>query len=357
MRIWFDALTPKQARIAAVLAEEGVKRGFDVFITCRCYDYVEEVLTLMGVKDYICLEGHGETKEEKLEKGISRMRLLLRTLSDRKIDIHISLTSPEGVRIAFGLGIPIVALTDTPHAYHVNKLTLPLANIVMAPKAIPIDEWLRYIPHGERDKIKTFDGIFEVMWVKRFKPSGQSLKRLGLERPFIVLRLEESKAAYYGFGDMTDLTFKIIEEALRRGYAAVVFPRYEHQEIMLRKAFSHEIERGFVIIPKGLFIDGLDLAWHASLVITGGSTMSHEAALLGTPALSYFPRHYHTDSYLRERGFPLYRCFDKVECLNIVRALLEKGEKANTLDLLKSIEDPTDRIFELALRLLQSAQA
>lgn len=77
-------------------------------------------------------------------RGIERQLALLDVVRD--FDVHVSLTSPDAVRVAFGLGKPIIALTDTAHSYFVNKLTLPLASTVIVPSAIPMSEWAKYIP-------------------------------------------------------------------------------------------------------------------------------------------------------------------------------------------------------------------
>jgi hypothetical protein len=41
------------------------------------------------------------------------------------------------------------------------------------------------------------------------------------------------------------------------------------------------------VIPQTA-VDGLDLIWHADLVISGGGTMNREAAALGVPVYSVF---------------------------------------------------------------------
>ncbi|WP_243665966.1 DUF354 domain-containing protein [Vulcanisaeta sp. JCM 16159] len=321
IKAWFDALTAKQARMAAILSIEGKKRGIDVIITCRKYDYVEEVLNAFGLR-YECVGYHGESTREKLLRGIERQLALLDVVRD--FDVHISLTSPDAVRVAFGLGKPIIALTDTAHSYFVNKLTLPLANTVIVPSAIPMSEWARYIPSAEIDKVRAFDGVFELMWINRFKPSGDSINRLGLKsKEFAVIRFEESRASYYDYGDKSRLLIKMTRNILENGYYVVMFPRYPHQEELIRTELGLFLKLGKLIVPRNTMLDGLDLAWHARLVITGGSTMAHEAALLGIPAISYFPQHYYIDDYLMGKGLPLYRCVAE-DCLGILNSILKQ---------------------------------
>jgi hypothetical protein len=349
IKVWFDALTAKQARIAAVLSVVGRDEGVEFLITCRRYDYVEEVLDMYNLR-YVCIGQHGESARDKLVKGIERQLALLDVVRD--FDVHVSLTSPDAIRVAFGLGKPIIALTDTAHSYFVNKLTLPLADVVIAPSAIPMSEWSRYIPSAEIDKVRAFNGIFELMWISRFKPTGETIGKLGLKsRDFVVIRFEEAKASYYGFGDKSKLLIRMARNILERGYSVVVFPRYPYQEDLVKSELGLFMRLGKLVIPRNARLDGLDLAWHARLVITGGSTMAHEAALLGTPAISYFPQHYYLDDYLISNGLPLYRCVDE-DCMNVLNKVLDMGiEHVDTSSVLRSMEDPTRLIISEIKRL------
>ena len=349
IKVWFDALTAKQARIAAVLGIVGRDEGIDLLITCRSYDYVEEVLSMFGLR-YVCVGQHGENAREKLIRGIERQLALLDVVGD--FDVHVSLTSPDAVRVAFGLNKPIIALTDTAHSYFVNKLTLPLANVVIAPSAIPMSEWARYIPSAEIDKVRTFNGVFELMWVSRFKPSGDSIRRLGVKsKEYVVIRFEEAKASYYNYGDKSRLLIRIAKNVLERGYSAVLFPRYAYQEELVKSELGLYMRLGKLVIPRNMRLDGLDLSWHARAVITGGSTMAHEAALLGTPAISYFPQRYYLDDYLISNGLPLYRCVDE-DCIDVVNKVLDMDIKhVDTTPLLSRMEDPTKLIINEIKRL------
>ncbi len=319
MKVLFDALTPKQARIASLLRLEGL----DVVITCREYYHVRDMLELYGMR-YVCIGKYGETPYEKLVEGLHRQLKLAELMRD--LDGVVSFPSPDAVRVAFGLGKKSIVLNDTPHAFHANSLTIPLSEYLIAPAAIPLDAWKPYCPK----KVETFDGLFEYMWVSRHKPSIETIRRLGLEPGrYVVFRPEEAKAAYYRW-DNSALRRKLVDTARSLGYVVVNVPRYGDQ--MIENAIN---------LTKA--VDHLDLAYYAAAVITGGMTMATEAALMGTPALSYFPEPLYIDTYLAAKGAPLYRCREVDECINKLKTALENGRVEPV-----RLEDPTKLIIKVA---------
>jgi Uncharacterized protein conserved in archaea len=320
MRALFDALTPKQARIAALLRLEG---GLDLTITCREYYHVRDMLDRYAV-GYRCIGRYGETPYEKLVEGLRRQLELAELVKD--LDGVLSFPSPDAVRVAFGLGKKSVVLNDTPHAYHANSLTIPLSEYLIAPAAIPEEAWRPYCPK----RVAVFDGLFEYMWVSRHRPDVETVRRLGLEPGrYVVFRPEEAKAAYYRWSNV-ELRRRLVDLARGLGYTVVNVPRYDDQII-----------EGAINLTKA--VDHLDLAYYAAAVITGGMTMATEAALLGTPALSYFPEGLYVDTYLEMKGAPLHRCRDVDGCAAELRRALDEGRKPAI-----RLEDPVKLIVDIA---------
>jgi Uncharacterized protein conserved in archaea len=323
-RFLFDALTPKQARIASILFQEGVKRGVNIVITCRDYMHLADILHIYGVPHY-CFGRYGVTPFEKLVFGIERQRQLAEVA--KEVDGMLSFPSPDAARVVFGLGKPVVVLNDTPHSTHVNRLVLPLSEVLITPSAIPRDVWRSYCPK----RIVEFDGVFEYMWISRFTPNEEAVRRLGL-RPgeYVVFRPEESHASYYKWNS-AELRSRLMDEFKKRGYVVVNVPRYPDQ-----------IVEGVINFTKA--VDHLQLAYFSAGVVTGGATMATEAALLGVPALSYFPGDYYIDAYLQKNGAPLFRCKDLDSCVNAVKEMLRAG-RGNA----PKLEDPTGLILEVAV--------
>ena len=318
-KVLFDALTPKQARVAAALRNANL----DILVTCRHYLHVREILQLFSVP-HMCLGQHGRDLREKLLQSSMRQLLLVPLVENR--DVVVTFVSPEAARVAVGLAKPLIVMADTPHAVHVNRLVMPLATLVIVPEATPPHLYAKYCP----SRIETVPGVFEAMWVTRHTPKPIH-RELGLsDYGYVVLRRHERYAAYSKW-DLSQLEARLVREIREAGYEVVLIPRYDDDVEWGRSVGAKVLDRT---------VDFLDLAAYAAAVVTGGATMATEAALLGTPSLSYFPEHYHVFDYLERIGAPIARCVGE-ECLDAVRRVLAMGRSR------PSVPDPTQRIVEL----------
>ena len=298
--VWLDVLTPKQALLMHYLALRIRRKGYETFITCRKYDYTESLLKSYG-ENYISVGEHGGgTLIGKLLASADRTLKLAKIISEIRPSALISYPSPSGCRAAFGLKIPIVLLTDTPHAIAVNKLTLPLAKYVVFSKCISRKMFKPYITPGT--KIVQYNGVEELEWTINYRSPKKFRERtlaiVNVEEPFIIFRPEETEAAYYKY---KPIFHKVLEYLKSKFEGKIVFlPRYVHQKEYVLKHFREN-----VIIPK----DPLDLRVlypKASMVITGGATIAREAALTGVPSISYFPVKTPINECVSSWGFPLY---------------------------------------------------
>ncbi len=333
--IWLDALTPKQARLCSSIYRELEVEGLDLIVTARDYAETLQILELEGIPYRSVGKYGGANKIEKLVAYATRAQKLVDELHNKEIRALISLSSPSAIRVAFGLGIPSITLNDTPHAFHVGRLTLPLSTKVIAPIAVPKKELVKL--GAEENRILQYDGVDEVAWVKFHEPNQQVLKEIGLEEgePFIVFRPPEEKAAYLSSLRSMNLV-NLMKFVVSKGVKVVLFPRYFDQ----RKA-AERLEG--VIIPKRA-LDTLSLYSYSSLIITGGGTMAREGSMLGIPSISLFPLDYplYVNDYLEKKGFPIYRFRSYEEALPLISEILESPEsyRINTKPLLAELKSP-----------------
>jgi predicted glycosyltransferase len=259
----------------------------------------------------------------RLRAGVKR-QLLFCNLFEKTAcqpDIAVSHCSVDQCRVAFGLGIPIIVTIDTPYADAVNRLTLPIANYIVASKAIPKEVLDNY---NVRARIAQFDGADEVAWIKDFEPG----VKYDFGKPLIVVRQVEEKAAYTNAKvDMLALARK-----LTRLGVVVFLSRYNRERVK------------DLIVPKG-FVDSASLAAEADLFVGVGGTITKEAALQGTPAIvvKLYPEQ-HVNDFLARKGFPIFKT-DVSGAPKLAQKLL--GEKRNVRHLLDKLENPVDLIEKI----------
>jgi hypothetical protein len=235
-------------------------------------------------------------------------------------DYAVSHGSIDLCRVAFGLGIPAISTADAPHAIAANKLALPLVNVVITSKAIPLWEYERF---GVR-KIVQFDGVDEVAWVKNYKP-----EPVKYEKPLIVVRQMETMASYAK--DKQDVTEQLAQKLASLGNVLFI-PRYDRHP------------RPGLIVPQK-FIDSVSLSAAADLMVSVGGTISREAALQGTPSIviNTFGTSY-VNNYLSKLGFPLFTV-EPGEVLKLAKKYL--GKKWNVKKQFNQLEDPVDYIEKI----------
>jgi hypothetical protein len=303
-----------------VLFFEGFVKENDCLVTTRRFGMLEELLKERGV-DATVLGGHGgRGPKEKLIQSARRLEKLAEFVNGQRMRAAIAKHSVELPRVAYGLGIPVFQFVDNEYAVHQNRLFLSLCAKVIVPGAVS-KEMLLAQGANPLDLVG-FDGVFESVQVRRFKPGGPPD---GLEtNRYVVIRPGPLFAAYY---DAEDITQEVIRHVADLGYRAVVLPRGE------------ETYQGAEVLRTS---DGLNLMYHAAAVLGGGGTMNREAALLGTPTISFYQGEVlGVDRYLIDNGL-LFHTRDAGGALKLMDRLMDKKEKLRerAAGLLDRMEDP-----------------
>ena len=319
MQVWYDACTGKHVRYAVAVARRLRNRGYEVILTTRVHPDTTSLAKALGERFVIVGKYNPTSAYTRLLEGTRRQLLFCKMFEKDPPDMAVSHQSPDMCRVAFGLGVPTINTSDAPHAIAANKLTLALSNVLIISKALPLRSYKKYGP----EKIIQFDGVDEVAWVQDYKPVN-----LEYERPLIVVRQMETQAAYaVGKDDMTETLAQKLSK-----YGHVLFlSRYERRH------------RENIIVPKG-FVDSVNLAAQADLVVTVGGTLAREAALQGTPSIvistSFFGRLY-VNEYVAKKGFPLFT-MPPARVLSYAKKYL--GKKFDMKNRLSELENPVDVI-------------
>lgn len=351
MRIWFDCNTAKEALLFPKIIHRIERRGYDYLLTCRDYGVTASLLSTFDLEYKVIGKHGGGTLQGKLLASADRTKLLAEyiiNLNDEKTPgFAVYLNSPEAARVAFGLAIPSACLNDTPHAKATIKLVIPFSNYIILPEFIPVQPYTALAP---RDNIQKYEGIDAVEIFRDFKPDEEVLSGLNLDpsQRIVLFRPEEAFASYYPSNSDNPLPIggKVLEKIISHypNVQVVVIPRYLEQ----RRAIEAQFPRENFIIPKEA-VDTRSLEAFSDLVITGGSTIAEEAAVQGTPAISYFPNPLYRWKWLKRKQFPGSQIRDIQEAIDKTLQILKNPEeyKKETSHILKKLQAPSDILVKI----------
>ncbi|MCS7113109.1 MAG: DUF354 domain-containing protein [Candidatus Bathyarchaeota archaeon] len=344
-KILVDILTPKQVLFFEPVIDKLRSIGFKVYVSTRSFRETLWLIERRGIDARVIGVYGGRELKGKLKASLDRCLDMLRLFEEVDPDAVLCFSSPEASRVAFGLSIPLYIANDSPHAEAVAKLTLPLARKLYTPKIIPIRMWIRY---GLRSsQIVRYNALDPAAWLKRFKPSTETIDKLGLnlDEPILVARFEESKSAYILRDSKSSPLPALIERILREDskLKIVVIPRYEDQMDALE-----DLNRRVIVCREP--VEAANLLYYASIFVGFGGTMTCEASLLGVPTLSLrFYGSYYTERYLERRGlleaaYTFEEAVDKLRYLAGNWRILKPRLKRKAARILEAMDDPSEII-------------
>ncbi|MEM3907273.1 MAG: DUF354 domain-containing protein [Nitrososphaerota archaeon] len=280
MDVWVDILTPKQALYFWPVVEKLRDKGHGVLVTARRYEQLDWLISRINLDIKVIGEFGGETLYGKLLSSTRRQLELLELFREDKPRIVLSSGSIEASRISYGLGARHILASDTVHS-PVNRICVPLSELILTPRFIPIKEWLRY--GAKKGMIKRYRSLDPVAWMKRISTFQESYMEIDLPENYILVRTPESKASYI-LGKGLEEVIKLINIITKlEKYSIVVLTRYREEANLIRE----KLPKGIIIIEKPIL--AIPLIKKASLVLSGGGTMTQEAALLGKPTIMFYP--------------------------------------------------------------------
>jgi predicted glycosyltransferase len=342
MKIWLDFCEPKSVIMLRPLYEK-LSKHHDVFITSRDFDSTLYLLERWGIRHIPAGKYGGASLLGKLKSYSNRISELIPIIEKEKPEFLFCITSPEALRISFGLHIPNIMFNDEPRSFGPCTTTFPYVDQVIVPGCIPI-EW--YLNYGlKKEKIIRFNGIDEVGWLSNFKPDKSLISDLNLEVDrYVVCRTEPTKAGYLldkmkpHETQLTKIIPKLIDSA--SDFKFLILTRNEEQFNYLKKLFTFEIKKDIIRIYKG--VDQLaHIMFFSKLVITGGGTMVRESALLGVPSIEFFPLEtYPQEQFLIDNNFPLKHFHKAEDSIKQAVDFIKGNYKIETFKKIKELENP-----------------
>ena len=306
-----------------------LKKNHSVLCTSRKYNQVTDLAKIRKQKLVIIGKHGGAEKHDKLNASLSRSKLLVKKISKFSPDITLSFCSPEAARVSYGLGIPHICFSDSPHAENVMRLVVPLVQKLLIPWIIPKKKFTKFgIDQNNIIQYKAIDAAtISKRKIKNIK------KTVG--KRIILIRLEEDEASY---SLKKRPIIPIVKEILKEfsGQEIVIMTRYTSQKKYLQQIFQKKIKILSTVVDSKL------LLYNADIFIGSGGTMTAESALLGIPTISYDAVPNIIEDYLVRKKLVM-REINPKKMVSVMKKVFKSSNsrrKNRAKKMMSSMEDP-----------------
>ena len=319
MKIWIDITNTAHVHFFMPIIRH-LEQHHEIFITARDFSETIPLLEKNNISYTIIGDHKGKNKFKKVIGLLSRiMKLMIKV---PYFDVSVSIGGQNTTIVSFLRKKPSVIFTDndTSYKYHSYKL----GSYFIFPSYFDFKKVIK--KYGvKREQIFLYDGFKEDIYVADFVPNSDFLKQLPFE-DFITIRPENLKASYVPENSTTIVPklFKVFKNE-----NILFLPRYKEE-----KKYAKGYENIFTPVEP---LNGLDVCWYTKAMLTGAGTFAREAALLGTPAVSFFPgkTFLTVDSIMQEKGLE----FKSREADDIYEYVKNSKKRESQQDISKEIQN------------------
>lgn len=293
--LWIDISNTPQVHVAKAILR-GLE-GYSVYVTGFNRGETAELIKILKLNG----EVFGSDRYNPIAKSLSfafRTFQLLCKAPRTKALLSFENAMPipagklRGMKVILMLDNDLKFIGKKPLFQRIESKIKNLSDHVLVPKAA---EGTFREHFG--DKVMVYPGYKEHIYIADFHPDRDFLSQLPFE-DYVVLR-PESLTSLYVLKDRS-LVPSLLKRFERENINVIYLPRNDEEK---------KLARGFgnVYIPPRA-LDGLNLIYYSNVTLTGSGTMAREAAVMGVPAVSFFPgkRLLAVDNDLVEKGKMLH---------------------------------------------------
>jgi uncharacterized protein len=284
LRIWIDIENPPQVQYLLPIIRRLQERQADVLVTARDYGIALELLRRSNINFRPVGSHFGASKSAKVLRNLRRTLSLRRLLREGRAPHALISVSRSASLTARSLRIPSFVISDYEF---VNLAAFRAAgSYILHPNVIPDSA---YSARGIRsDRLIPFYGIKEHLTFADVDVNGIPAASIsGVDTPAEIPRVlvrPPAEESHYHRAASSVLANQLLVGLARRDDCVVIFsPRYPYQA---QRFLQHNWKRQPTVLEEPVSFVSLYKAVDA--VISGGGTMTREAAYLGIPAVSIF---------------------------------------------------------------------
>lgn len=280
-RIWIDLDNTPHIPFFEPIIKELESRGHTVLLTARDAYQVCEMARLKGLRHETIGRHYGKNPLMKVAGTIFRSLQLATWMLRNKPDLGLSHGSRAQIVLCNLFRKPSILIMDYEYA---KTLPMMRPRWEIIPEVVSAD-----MACTSLSRVLKYPGIKEDVYAPFLKPDSSILDSLGAAPGdiLVVVRPPATEAHYHN-PESEQLFVDFMERVMKEPRAVtILLPRNQRQAEWIRKNWPHWLENTRTVIPQHA-IDGMNLLWHADLVISGGGTMNREATALGIPVYSIF---------------------------------------------------------------------
>lgn len=330
MKIWIDITNTPHVNTLMPIIRHLEVQGHELIYTARDFSETLPLLAKHGIKPIVYGKYKGKSRVKKVMGLLQRMWMLLFDLP--KFDLALSLGGNYTSAIAWLRGKKSIVFSD-------NDISFKFFSFAMGSYFI-FPFYFKYQKIQKKYRIKdsqirTFQGFKEDIYIADFQPDAEFLKQLPFSE-FITIRPENLKASYVP-KDSTTIVPALFE--VFRDENILFLPRYEEEKKMA-EGYDN------IWYPDHP-LSGLDVCYYTKAMLTGAGTFAREAALLGVPAVSFFPSEVFltVDEVMQEMGIE-FKSRNAEEIRKYVKAAEKKpASTERSKDVLKEVLSIIDNII------------
>jgi uncharacterized protein len=268
--IWFDFTNPPHVNLYLPILRH-LETSNKVICTARHFVETKSLLLQNNIPVKIIGEHGGKSKIGKVLAFVERDIKLL--FSVPRFDISIS-SNYEAPQVSWLRGKTSIVFDD--NDISPNWLYSKFADYVICPEAI--DRKAMISMGIKPEKLITYAGYKEDIYIAGFHPDPEFPAKIPFKN-FVTVRPENLSASYVP-KDSKSIVPDLIEKLTKKGFNIIYLPRYKSDNTFVHKQDN-------IFIPESP-LNGLDVCYYSSAILTGAGTFSREASLMGTPAVSFF---------------------------------------------------------------------
>ena len=272
MKIWIDVTNSPHVNVLMPIIRHLEEKGHELIITARDFSETLPMLEQNGVKPIVYGKYKGKNRVKKVFGLLSRMMTLFFKVP--KFDLAFSLGGNFTSAVAWLRRKKSIVFSDNDISF--KFFSFAMGSYFLFPSYFKYDK-IQKKYHLKDSQIKLFHGFKEDIYIADYEPDTHFLDQLPFKE-FITIRPENLKASYVP-KDSTTIVPQLFE--VLKDENILFLPRYE-EEKKYAEGFSN------VWYPDGP-LKGLDVCYNTKAMLTGAGTFAREAALVGIPAVSFFP--------------------------------------------------------------------